>query len=106
MTRGEETCGGRGSEWLTPRRRGINSSLKEKKKKIWIKTDRKISQGRWTKGQQGNNQKLHESGVEVEMLETQIGAVANRRSEEKRLLFERQHRHWKFEDWCNVLFTE
>src|SRR6218665_868369 len=33
MTPGEETCGGRGSEWLTPRRRGINSSLKEKKKK-------------------------------------------------------------------------
>jgi len=31
MTPGEETCGGRGSEWLTPRRRGINSSLKEKK---------------------------------------------------------------------------
>src|SRR6218665_1156819 len=30
MTPGEETCGGRGSEWLTPRRRGINSSLKEK----------------------------------------------------------------------------
>src|SRR6218665_3416810 len=30
-TPGEETCGGRGSEWLTPRRRGINSSLKEKK---------------------------------------------------------------------------
>src|SRR6218665_538302 len=28
-----DKCGGRGSEWLTPRRRGINSSLKEKKKK-------------------------------------------------------------------------
>src|SRR6218665_3266499 len=39
------------------------------------------------------------------MLETQKGAVANRRSEEKRLLFARQHRHWKFEDWCNVLFS-
>jgi len=43
----------------------------------------KISQGRWTGGQQRNNQKLHESGVEVEMLVTQKGAVANRRSEEK-----------------------
>src|SRR6218665_250399 len=30
----KSTCGGRGSEWLTPSRRGINSSLKEKKKKI------------------------------------------------------------------------
>src|SRR6218665_926687 len=36
MTPGEETCGGRGSEWLTPRRRGINSSLKEKKKILKI----------------------------------------------------------------------
>src|SRR6218665_1267172 len=35
------------------------------------------------KGNKRNNQKLHESGVEVEMLETQKGAVANRRSEEK-----------------------
>jgi len=31
MTPEEETCGGRGSEWLTPCRRGINSSLKEMK---------------------------------------------------------------------------
>ena len=38
------------------------------------------------------------------MLETQKGAVANRRSEEKRLLFERQHRHWKLEDWCSLMF--
>src|SRR6218665_2807410 len=36
MTPGEETCGGRGSEWLTPRRRGINSSLKEKKIHTYI----------------------------------------------------------------------
>ena len=28
---------------------------------------------------------LHESGVEVDKLETQKGAIANRRSEEKRL---------------------
>src|SRR6218665_2437380 len=32
MTPGEETCGGRGSEWMTPRPRGVNSSLQEKKK--------------------------------------------------------------------------
>ena len=50
--------------------------------RIWIQTDRKKAQGRWTEGQQRNNQKLHESGVEVEM-ETQKGAVANIRSEEK-----------------------
>src|SRR6218665_1401651 len=53
--------------------------------RIWIETDRKISQGRWTEGQQRNNQKLHESGVEVEM-ETQKGAVANIRSEEKTVI--------------------
>ena len=53
--------------------------------RIWIETDRKIYQGMWTEGQQRNNQKLglHESGVEVEMLETKKGAEANRRSEEK-----------------------
>lgn len=47
--------------------------------RIWIETDRKI---RSTEGQQGNNKKLHKSGVEVENLETQKGAIANRRSEE------------------------
>jgi hypothetical protein len=31
-----EFCGDKGSEWLTPPLRGINSSLKEKKKKIHI----------------------------------------------------------------------
>ena len=51
--------------------------------RIWIETDRKISQGRWTEGQQRNNQKLHESGAEVEKLETQKGSIANRGSEEK-----------------------
>ena len=40
------------------------------------------------------------------MLETQKGVVANRRSRKKRLLFARQHRHWKFKDWCNVLFSD
>src|SRR6218665_3962756 len=40
------------------------------------------------------------------MLETQKGAITPRLSEEKRLLFARQHRHWKFEDWCNVLFSD
>src|SRR6218665_849 len=32
----EKRRGGRGSEWLTPRRRGINSSLKEKKKNLSV----------------------------------------------------------------------
>src|SRR6218665_454498 len=32
--------------------------------RISIETDRKISQGRWIEGQQRNNQKLDESGVE------------------------------------------
>src|SRR5688572_21518850 len=40
----------------------ISTQAAIKKARIWIETDRKISQGRWTEGQQRNNQKLHESG--------------------------------------------
>ena len=56
--------------------------------RTWIETDRKISQGRWTEGQQKNNQKLHESGVEVEKLETLLTEA-----QKKKRLFAREHRH-------------
>ena len=42
----------------------------------------------------------------MEKLETQKGSIANRAQNKKGLLFAREHRHWKFEDWCNVLFSD
>src|SRR6218665_1538064 len=40
------------------------------------------------------------------MLERRKAPLRTDAQRKTRLLFARQHRHWKFEDWCNVLFSD